>query len=144
MAIPAETDVLTWKAVAVAAVGLVQILILWFAKGFSKRLDKLEDNEEKYVTREEFEKHIARLELTTQRNHTDNKETMQRIMDKLERGGNTRHDIADGVHGVSLMTREIRDGLKLDRGIMREVLEALKADRNMMREFIEELKRADD
>jgi hypothetical protein len=119
MAIPVDTDGPTWKVIAVGAVGLVQILFGWLALGFrstqerhSARLDILERT---YVTRDELDRHIVRLEAAGLRMHQDNQNTMGRIEEKLEHGGHTRHGILDGVNAVQLLLKRTLEELRQER-----------------------------
>jgi len=127
---PIDTDGPTWKVVALGALAVVQILFGWMAKGVKDeqksqggRLDRMDELHRSYVTRDELERHIGRLEASGLRMHSDNKETnremkatMQRIEEKLEHGGQTRHDIRDGVNAVQLMLKRTLEELKRDRG----------------------------
>jgi hypothetical protein len=124
---PVETDVPTWKSVAIAALGLIQILFVWIAKGFNdeqkSQADRLEKLERTYITRGELENDIAlmradnlRMNQETRadslRMHASNESYLQRIEDKVERGGHTRHDIRDSVNAMQLMLKASLQELK--------------------------------
>jgi hypothetical protein len=127
MPVPMEPDAPTWKWIALAAIAVVQGLFALMFRSFreeqksqGERISTLELTP--YVTREELERHVGRLESAGLRMHTDNKEanreikdTMQRIEGKIEHGGETRHDIRDNVNAVQLMLRRTLEELKQER-----------------------------
>jgi hypothetical protein len=120
MPVPMEPDAPTWRWIALAAIAAVQALLALMVRNFrdeqkslAERVSTLELTP--YVTREEVERHIGRLEAAGLRMHTDNKDALRRIEEKLEHGGETRHGILDGVSAVQLMLRRTLEELKQER-----------------------------
>jgi len=134
MPVPMEPDAPTWKWIALAAIAVVQGLFALMFRGFREEQKNFRDEQKSqgnristleltpYVTREELERHVGRLESAGLRMHTDNKEanreikdTMQRIEEKIEHGGQTRHDIRDSVSAVQLMLKRTLEELRQER-----------------------------
>ncbi len=120
-------DVPTWKAIAGGALAVINILILIILNAIRDTLkthgQKIEALEESRVTRKELEDDISllrsdnlRMHQETRaeslRMHTSNESYLQRIEDKIERGGHTRHDIRDAVNAMQLMLRKTLEELK--------------------------------
>ncbi len=114
MAIPVEPDGPTWKVIALGALGVAQLLFAWIAGWILKSLREMQQIQEvritklenTYVTRDELDRHVQRLEESARRMHEINTATMTRIEEKVERASQTRHDIRDSVHATQLMVRE--------------------------------------
>jgi hypothetical protein len=114
--IPVEPDGPTWKFIALGAWAVVTALFSWIAKSLrdeqkeqGMRIDMLERT---YVSREELDRHVERLEAASQRMHTDNQAALIRIEEKVERGAQTRHDIRESIHTMQLMLRATLEKLK--------------------------------
>lgn len=109
MPVQVDVDGPGWRILAIAAWSILASVFAWVANGLraeqkahGERIDKLERT---YVTRDELDKHVARLEAASQRMHSDNQAALIRIEEKIERGSQTRHDIRDGVGAIQLMLK---------------------------------------
>lgn len=119
MPLPVEPDGPGWRIIAGVAYGLLFGLVGWIFKGLreeqkqqGERIGKLESSLPIYVTHDQLDKHIERLELASRRMHEDNKAALERIELKVERGSQTRHDILDGVGAIQLMLRAALEKMK--------------------------------
>lgn len=106
--VPIEPDGF-WRVIAIAAWTVVTALFTWIAKTLHDEQKshgaRLDDLERTYVSREELDRHVQRLEAASLRMHEDNKGSLIRIEAKIERGAQTRHDIKDAVGAMQLMLR---------------------------------------
>lgn len=120
-------DVPTWKAIAIGALTLINALGLLVLRSVRDSLksqgEKISLLEQTRVAREDLEREIALIRADnlrmhqetraeSQRMHASNETYLQRIEDKLERGGHTRHDIRDAVNAMQLMLRSTLEQLK--------------------------------
>lgn len=127
MPIPVDPDVPTWKAVALGALTVVNGLGLLVLKSVRDTLktqgDKIEDLEKTRVSHADLDRDISLLRADNLRMHQEtraeslrmhvsNEQYLQRIEDKVERGGNTRHDIRDSVNAMQLMLRRTLEEFK--------------------------------
>lgn len=87
--------------------GLLQYSVGALVRDMKNKINNLDEKttriDNTYVSRDELDKHTARLEAQSLRMHIDNKDTMLRIEAKVEHGGHTRHEIRDGTNAVKMM-----------------------------------------
>jgi dsDNA-specific endonuclease/ATPase MutS2 len=108
-------DLLGWKTIASALYGLLTLLgvgvVRWLLQRFQKQLDdhstRISKLEGSYVTQEQLDKHLDKLEAVSFRMHAENKNSLERIEEKVANASNTRHDIRDSSHTMLTMLREL-------------------------------------
>lgn len=110
------SDVDGWKIAewVLAALGgvasLFALFLGWLGSYHVSRLDRtiarVDDIRESYVTREEFQQHLARTERLGEGRHTENVAWLRRIEDTLDHNATEaktdRHQLSQAIHTIGL------------------------------------------